>query len=189
MRDEKAPATRKSTSDFVVCQSSDAEFHCLMSSGVFQARQTCSMGAEILVSTVIFWVMMFTPSRGARGCEVPPLQGRLRAHITDSASGFSALLAAQERLRSVSKVLIFEPDLNQSGARPGPGHALPSQRRWQHDRCTPASSQLAATSRSAESGQEPTSEPAGLSISNPAGFIGPLRQGYSGNPARSNASE
>jgi hypothetical protein len=36
-----------------VCQSSDAEFHCLMSSGVFQPRQTCSMGAEILVSTVI----------------------------------------------------------------------------------------------------------------------------------------
>jgi hypothetical protein len=35
MRDEKAPPARKSTLDFVVCQSSDAEFHSLMSSGVF----------------------------------------------------------------------------------------------------------------------------------------------------------
>ncbi len=48
MRDEKAPPTRKSTADLVVCQSSDAAFHCLMSPGVFQARHTCSIGAAIV---------------------------------------------------------------------------------------------------------------------------------------------
>src|SRR5438128_11157868 len=59
MRDEKVPPTRKSTSDFVVCQSSLAAFHCLMSSGAFHARQTCSIGAAILVSTMILFVMTF----------------------------------------------------------------------------------------------------------------------------------
>jgi hypothetical protein len=34
MRDEKAPPTRKSTVDWVVCQSSDAAFHWTMSAGV-----------------------------------------------------------------------------------------------------------------------------------------------------------
>jgi len=34
MREEKAPPTRKSTAAVVVCQSSDAAFHCLMLSGV-----------------------------------------------------------------------------------------------------------------------------------------------------------
>jgi len=38
----------------VVCQSSDAAFHCLMSAGLVYASQTCSMGAATLVSTVIF---------------------------------------------------------------------------------------------------------------------------------------
>ena len=38
----------------VVCQSSDAAFHCLMSSGVVHARQTSSIGAATVVSTVIF---------------------------------------------------------------------------------------------------------------------------------------
>src|SRR4051812_46759515 len=54
MRDENAPPTRKSTVAAVVCQSSDAAFHCLMSSGVVQARQISSIGAAIVVSTVIF---------------------------------------------------------------------------------------------------------------------------------------
>jgi hypothetical protein len=38
-----------------------------------------------------------------------------------SASGFSALLAAQEKLRSGFKGLDFEPDLNQNSAASGPG--------------------------------------------------------------------
>jgi hypothetical protein len=34
MREEKTPPTRKSTVAAGVCQSSEAAFHCLMSSGV-----------------------------------------------------------------------------------------------------------------------------------------------------------
>ena len=52
-RGEGTP-TRKSTSALVVSQSSDAAFHCLMFSGVVYARQTCSMGAATVVSTLIF---------------------------------------------------------------------------------------------------------------------------------------
>lgn len=37
-----------------MCQSSDAAFHCLMSSGVVQARQTFSMGAATVVSMLMF---------------------------------------------------------------------------------------------------------------------------------------
>jgi hypothetical protein len=53
---EAYSATRKSTVAAVVCQSSEAAFHCLMSSGVVYAAQTCSMGAGTVVSTVIFIV-------------------------------------------------------------------------------------------------------------------------------------
>src|SRR5690606_441245 len=52
--DEKAPPTRRSTVAAVVCQSSDAAFHCLMSSGVVYARHTSSTGAAMRASTVIF---------------------------------------------------------------------------------------------------------------------------------------
>ena len=34
MREENAPPSRRSTVAFVVCQSGDAAFHCVMSSGV-----------------------------------------------------------------------------------------------------------------------------------------------------------
>src|SRR5215217_975902 len=54
MRDENWPPTRRSTVEAVVCQSSDAAFHRLMSSGVVHARQTSSTGAATVVSTVIF---------------------------------------------------------------------------------------------------------------------------------------
>src|ERR1700722_14971825 len=56
MRDEKDPPARKSTLAAVVCQSSEGAFHCLMSSGVVQAFQTCLIGAATFVSTVIFIV-------------------------------------------------------------------------------------------------------------------------------------
>jgi len=67
MREENAPPSRKSTVAAVVCQSSDAAFHCLMSSGVVQARQTYSMGAATVVSTVIF---MCDASYSVVMCEV-----------------------------------------------------------------------------------------------------------------------
>src|SRR4051812_10838326 len=54
MRDENWPPTRRSSEAAVVCQSSDAAFHCLMSSGVVHARQTSSTGAATVVSIVIF---------------------------------------------------------------------------------------------------------------------------------------
>src|SRR3954453_3928484 len=54
MRDENVPPTGRSTAAAVVCQSSDAAFHCLMSSGVVHARQTSSIGAATVASTVIF---------------------------------------------------------------------------------------------------------------------------------------
>src|SRR6185295_17025907 len=60
MRDENAPPSRKSTVAKVVCQSSEAEFHCLMSSGVVYAYQTTSIGAATVVSTVIFSVDIST---------------------------------------------------------------------------------------------------------------------------------
>ena len=56
MREEKAPPTCKSTLAAVVCQSSEAAFHWVMWLGVVQAFQTCSVGAAIFVSTVIFIV-------------------------------------------------------------------------------------------------------------------------------------
>src|ERR1700753_1634759 len=59
MRDENAPPGRKSTVELVVCQSSEAVFHCLMSSGEFQACQTCSIGASTLVSMVILFATRF----------------------------------------------------------------------------------------------------------------------------------
>src|SRR5689334_690834 len=52
MREEKAPPSRRSTVALVVCQSSDAAFHFIMSAGVVYARQTCSMGAATVVSTL-----------------------------------------------------------------------------------------------------------------------------------------
>src|SRR5947209_13679576 len=58
IRDEKAPPTRKSTADLVVCQSSDAAFHWLMSSGELHARQTSWTGAPTWVSTVILVGLM-----------------------------------------------------------------------------------------------------------------------------------
>src|SRR6266853_6535711 len=85
MRDEKAPPTRKSTVAPVVCQSSDAAFHCLISSGVVQARQTSSIGAAILVSTVIF--MGGYSSRFKHGA-CPPQGRRLRCR-SDSQVQFS----------------------------------------------------------------------------------------------------
>ena len=54
MRDEKSPPTRRSTVADVVCQSSDAAFHCTMSSGFVYRRQTVASGAATVVSTVIF---------------------------------------------------------------------------------------------------------------------------------------
>src|SRR5437879_9004203 len=63
MRDEKEPPARRSTDALVVCQSSDAVFHCLMSSGVVQARQTSSTGALTIVSMVIFmWSILSSAS-------------------------------------------------------------------------------------------------------------------------------
>src|SRR3954451_3217451 len=63
--DENWPPTRRSTAAAVVCQSSDAAFHCLMSSGVVHARQTSSTGAATVVSTVI--CMAFLSSFRFRG--------------------------------------------------------------------------------------------------------------------------
>src|SRR5690606_16638298 len=54
MRERKLPPSRRSTELWVVCQSSDAAFHCMMSPGVFQARQTSAMGALARASMVIF---------------------------------------------------------------------------------------------------------------------------------------
>src|SRR3954447_8908858 len=57
IRDENWPPARRSTVAAVVCQSSEAAFHCLMSSGVVHARQTSSIGATIFVSTAILSVI------------------------------------------------------------------------------------------------------------------------------------
>src|SRR5688500_7442880 len=54
MRAENRPPSRKSTLLCVVCQSSEAAFHCLMSSGLFHAAHTASRLAFTTVSTVIF---------------------------------------------------------------------------------------------------------------------------------------
>src|SRR5690606_27576331 len=54
MRERKVPPSRRSTVLSVVCQSSDAAFHCLMSAGLLCASQTCCSGAFTMVSTVIF---------------------------------------------------------------------------------------------------------------------------------------
>src|SRR5688572_19842138 len=60
IRDENFPPSRKSTVLRVVCQSSCAAFHCLMSSGLLQAFHTRSSGALTKLSTVIFWVVFMT---------------------------------------------------------------------------------------------------------------------------------
>src|SRR5687767_15074464 len=54
MRAENLPPSRRSTVLRVVCQSSEALFHCLMSSGLFHACQTESRLAFTTLSTVIF---------------------------------------------------------------------------------------------------------------------------------------
>src|SRR5918995_3689501 len=59
MRALNLPPSRRSTSLSVVCQSSWAAFHCLMSSGLFQASQTLAIGALTAVSTVIFTVVSY----------------------------------------------------------------------------------------------------------------------------------
>src|SRR4029077_9307239 len=75
MREEKAPPVRKSTLAAVVCQSSDAAFHCLMFSGVVYARQTCSTGAATVVSTLIFKESLLFLTLRLRGRRRAPLLG------------------------------------------------------------------------------------------------------------------
>jgi hypothetical protein len=48
------PANPQSTVAAVVCQSSDAAFHFIISAGVVQQSQTRSIGALTVVSTKIF---------------------------------------------------------------------------------------------------------------------------------------
>jgi hypothetical protein len=60
IREENLPPGRRSTLEAVVCQSGDAVFQSLMSSGVVYAAQTTGKGAAICVETVIF---NFTPLR------------------------------------------------------------------------------------------------------------------------------
>src|SRR5688572_17732810 len=54
MRELNLPPSRRSTVLCVVCQSSEAEFHCWMSAGLFQAFQTWLSFALTVLSTVIF---------------------------------------------------------------------------------------------------------------------------------------
>src|SRR5687767_8072075 len=54
MRVTNLPPSRRSTVLRGVCQSSEAAFHCLMSSGLFHAPQTVFTSAFTSVSTVIF---------------------------------------------------------------------------------------------------------------------------------------
>src|SRR5688572_27991211 len=69
MRARNLPPSRRSTSLFVVCQSSCAVFHCLMSAGLFQASHTGFRSAFTRVSTVVFmeclrsFVEELTPGR------------------------------------------------------------------------------------------------------------------------------
>src|SRR3954469_11142286 len=58
MRAENAPPSRRSTVLRVVCQLSCGEFHCTMSSGLFQTFQTALAGAFTTVSTVIFMAVL-----------------------------------------------------------------------------------------------------------------------------------
>src|SRR4030095_16206745 len=53
MRDRNLPPSRRSTLLLVVCQSSEALFHFLISPGLFQASQTGVKPALTTVSTVI----------------------------------------------------------------------------------------------------------------------------------------
>jgi hypothetical protein len=65
IRDEKDPPTRRSTAALVVCQSSDAVFHTLMSSGVVYALQALATGASMSASTTIFIVGLLEVLDGA----------------------------------------------------------------------------------------------------------------------------
>src|SRR5688572_2441895 len=67
MRAENLPPSRRSTVLAVVCQSSEAAFHCLTSSGAFQAAQTAFRSALTRASTVIFiWVPPCSPAQCSR---------------------------------------------------------------------------------------------------------------------------
>ena len=70
IRDENFPATRRSPAAAVVCQSGDALFQALMSSGELRARQTSAMGAATTVETVIFTGV--PEGSGKVACEVQP---------------------------------------------------------------------------------------------------------------------
>ena len=72
IREEKAPPTRKSTSDFVVCQSSDAAFHCLV-----LLRHKCRSSPVIPAVFILDGALPFPP----RVVAGPVVAGSIRFYI------------------------------------------------------------------------------------------------------------
>ena len=65
IREENLPPSRRSTDAEVVCQSAEAVFQTMMSSGVVYALQTSTKGAETTYETMIF---MWTPKLAGALC-------------------------------------------------------------------------------------------------------------------------
>ena len=99
MRDENWPPTRRSTVEAVVCQSSDAAFHRLMSSGLVHACQTFSTGAATVVSTVIFKAAPWLVNSGYPTVRRTGLEGiDTKAKKVDSGHNGDRSLAEVRRL-------------------------------------------------------------------------------------------
>lgn len=65
----------------MVCQSSDAAFHCWISAGVVHACQTSSMGAAIVVSRVTRWCLSRLGGTSPETISLVPNHPRLKVKV------------------------------------------------------------------------------------------------------------